>query len=60
MGREGQKGCAVLWGGSRALSDWAGGALELARLLLRRLVSAWIGDRVKEWTGGVDVLAHPV
>ena len=60
VGREGQKGCAVFWGGGCTLSDWAGGALELAHLLLRRLVSAWIGDRVKEWTGGVDVLAHPV
>ena len=63
VGREGQKGCAVFWvfwGGGRALSDWAGGALELARLLLWRLVSTWIGDRVKEWTGGVDVLAPPV
>ena len=59
VGREGQrKSCVV--GGGCALSDWAGGALEWVRLLFRRLVSAWIGDRVKEWTVGVDVLAHPV
>ena len=56
MGRESQKGCDVLSVAAVLFQIGAGGALELARLLLRQWVSGWIGDRVEEWTAGVDVL----
>ena len=38
VGREGQKGCAVFWVAAVLCQIGAGSALELARLLLERLV----------------------
>ena len=40
VGREGQKGCAVFRVAAVLCQIGAGGALELARLLLRQLVAA--------------------
>ena len=53
--REGQKGCAVFRVVAVLCQIGAGGALELARLQLRQLVAAWIGNQVEEWRGTLVV-----
>ena len=58
--RERQMKCALFWVASGLCQMWAGGALGLARLLLRRWVSGWEGGRVEAWTTGDDVLVRPV
>ena len=50
---EGQQGCAVFRVVAVLNQIGAGGALELARLLLRQLVAASMEDHVEKWRGAL-------